>query len=133
MIDAVQSADHNHSGFAASTHAAITGIRNIDTMLEFHGDVNYRRKRDLALVISECITFEATDPRDKVFALLGLTTDNSQGPIMPNYNKEYTVQQVYTDAMRIILANGDNPINNLEGAGIGTQRSIPSLDRKSVV
>ena len=62
-----------------------------------------------------------------MFVLLGLTTDNSQDHIKPNYSKEYTIQQAYTDAMRLILANADNPINILEWAGIGTRRSIPDL------
>jgi hypothetical protein len=79
-------------------------------------------------VLKECCNFESTDPRDKVFALLGLTSDSAKSHIKVNYNgnykKEHVVREVYTDAMLFILAHGDNPINELEGAGIGTERSI---------
>ena len=61
MIDTVQP---NHGDPGGSGEAALVGVRNVDTMLEFHGDINYRRKHDLALVLNECITFDSTDARD---------------------------------------------------------------------
>lgn len=127
MYMAIRPSDRNNSSFTASVHNALIGLRNVDTMLEFHGDVNYKRNRDLALVLNECSTFGSTDPREKVFALLGLTTDKSKNLIKSNYDKEHAVKQVYTDTMLFILAKGDNPISDLEKAGIGTERSIRDL------
>jgi hypothetical protein len=126
MHMAIRPSEYN-SGFGDSLYKALIGLRNAETMLEFRGDVNYKRKRDLALVLDECSSFQSTDPRDKVFALLGLTTDNSKNLIKPNYDKEYHVKQVYIDAMLFILAESDNPMQHLEGAGIGTERSAPEL------
>jgi hypothetical protein len=120
--------DQNATSFIASARDAQIGLNNCDAMLEFHGDIDYRRKHDLALVLKECCNFESTDPRDKVFALLGLTSDSAKSHIKVNYNGNYkeghVVREVYTNAMLFILAHGDNPIKELEGAGIGTERSI---------
>jgi hypothetical protein len=42
--------------------------------------------------------FECQDPRDKLYASLGLAADISQADIIPDYNK--SVQDVYTDIAR---------------------------------
>ena len=44
---------------------------------------------------------EATDPRDKVYALLGLATDNHSDSIVPNY--ESPVALVYAESVKDII------------------------------
>jgi hypothetical protein len=62
--------------FSDSFQDSLVGLGNVDTMLEFRGDVNYKRKFDFTMVLKTCIGFESSGPRDKVYAELGLTTDN---------------------------------------------------------
>lgn len=45
---------------------------------------------------------DATDPRDKVFAVLGLVGEKSRPQMIPDYNK--TVKQVFCEAARILYA-----------------------------
>jgi hypothetical protein len=47
---------------------------------------------------------KATDPRDKIYALLSLASDSDQLRILPDYNK--SPLEVYTDASRALAANG---------------------------
>lgn len=52
--------------------------------------------------IDLCLDAEATDPRDKVYALCGLSKDLAQTVGVPNYSK--SVAKVYTSvAVRMIL------------------------------
>ena len=74
----------------------------------------------------------STDPRDKIYALLGMTTDQSRDLICPEYGSEVTACTVYTKAMRLILsrriaAQEDNIFNPLTIAGIGFERNIEDL------
>jgi hypothetical protein len=115
------------SCFSDSFRDSIVGLGNIDTMLEFRSDVNYKRKFDLTMVLKTCIGFESSDPRDKVYAVLGLTTDNSKSVIKPRYNKDNPARTVYTNAMRFILIEGASPLDALSGAGIGFDRSMNDL------
>ncbi|PVH78551.1 hypothetical protein DL98DRAFT_516723 [Cadophora sp. DSE1049] len=74
----------------------------------------------------------STDPRDKFYALLGMTTDQSRDLICPEYGPEVTPRMVYTKAMRLILSrriaeHDDNIFNPLTIAGIGCNRNIQDL------
>lgn len=82
MLDVLQPLDVD-SCFSDLFGDSLIGLDNIDTMLEFRGNVDYNRKFDLALVLKTCMRFEATDPRDKVYAALSLTTDDSKTTIKP--------------------------------------------------
>jgi hypothetical protein len=106
---------------------AMDGFHNADTMLEFRGDVDYQRAFPLSMVLQSCISFEATDPRDKVYALLGLTTDDSKSAIIPEYQKGNSARTVYITAMRYVLEKAANPLDALSVAGIGIDRLMNDL------
>lgn len=55
-------------------------------------------KRELLYLMNSFWHNEATDPRDKVYALLGLATDNHSESIVPNY--ESPVGLVYAESVR---------------------------------
>ncbi len=46
-------------------------------------------------LLQTTLAFEATDPRDKVFALLGLVHEDDRSALKPDYSKP--IQQVYTE------------------------------------
>jgi len=48
--------------------------------------------------------FQATDPRDKVFALLGIASDSQVLGLRPDYRKSY--EEAYTDVTRAFIQNG---------------------------
>jgi Heterokaryon incompatibility protein (HET) len=50
----------------------------------------------------------ATDPRDRIFGMLGLASDTDQLGIRPDYFKSY--KAVYTDAARTLLQHGHTDI-----------------------
>jgi hypothetical protein len=62
----------------------------------------------LYALLQMCIYFEATDPRDKIYGLLGLIPDSSPGApagqyaIVPDYKK--SLKDVYTAAARVAVA-----------------------------
>jgi len=49
-------------------------------------------------------SFQATDPRDKVFALLGIAADTKALGLHPDYRK--SCEEVYTDLARTLIQNG---------------------------
>ncbi|KAA8570017.1 hypothetical protein EYC84_002355 [Monilinia fructicola] len=66
-----------------------------------------------------CITFLATDPRDKIYALFGLATDIEELGINVDYNA--SVKEVYTDTTIKILNQGTS-LSLLNAAGAGRYR-----------
>jgi Heterokaryon incompatibility protein (HET) len=48
--------------------------------------------------------FQATDPRDKVFALLGIAVDTKELGLRPDYRK--SCKEVYTDLARTLIQHG---------------------------
>jgi hypothetical protein len=127
LLEALLSFGDDDPCCSSSLRDVLIGVTNADTMLEFRGDVNYKRKFDLAMVLKACSRFKATNPRDKVYAVLGLTTDGSRNMIEPNYDKTYDTRLVYVNAMLVILERGARPLDTLTGAGIGFERTVEGL------
>jgi len=50
-------------------------------------------------------TMHATDPRDLIFALLGIRNDTESLGLVANYTK--SPREVFTDAAAVILCSGD--------------------------
>jgi hypothetical protein len=68
--------------------------------------------------------FDSTDPRDKIFALLGIATDTEHSMLDPNYNASVEVTYLKTTAYLLIH---DNSICLLYAAGVGLQRRYKDL------
>jgi hypothetical protein len=67
-------------------------------------------KRNLLELLDQYRSFNATDLRDKVYALLGLMDPEElpESGIAPNYCKEYKVDNAYADVARVILQTSRN-------------------------
>ncbi|KAL0936375.1 ankyrin and het domain-containing protein [Colletotrichum truncatum] len=76
----------------------------------------------------------ATDPRDKVYSLLGLTNDGIAQSIIPDYSPENTVADVFTGVANKLVS--DNVLDILHYAGIdqdvlGLPSWVPDWTRQS--
>lgn len=80
--------------------------------------VELRKRLKLGHLLSDFARFRATDSRDKIFALLGLTNDGAQKTLTPQYSESVSTQDVYLDAARFVFA-GDDPLCVLPFAGTG--------------
>ncbi len=85
---------------------------------------NMRRPIDLQFALIYCLRFKATDPRDKLFALLGLATDADDPVLLPNYKA--TVREVFTASSRHMMTTNKS-LRILHIAGIGWSRQIKDL------
>ncbi|RAL58842.1 hypothetical protein DID88_009152 [Monilinia fructigena] len=87
-------------------------------------DLKMSRENGHSLILEHnlflCFTFLATDPRDKIYALFGLTTDIEELGINVNYNA--SVKKVYTDTTIKILNQGTS-LSLLNAAGSGRYRN----------
>jgi hypothetical protein len=102
-----------------------TGLQNADTLFFLHGDIDYDLEFTLAQLLRRCAYFNSTDPRDRVFALLGLATDDSAKAISPDY--EVSPCQVYTLTATYLLKRSKDPLDVLRDAGIGLRRGLHDL------
>lgn len=83
----------------------------------------------LTALLAGCHGFKATNPRDMVFALTGITDDPISSLVAPNYKK--TVREVFRDVARYILCGkgGENPLFFMSYAGCGhprLEKDLPS-------
>jgi hypothetical protein len=113
--------------FTDARQNSLTGLSNIQTMLTFRGDVKSERQITLGLVLRSCTSFDATDPRDKVYAVLGLAKDNSEDAFEADYNDANLPRFVYTKAMRYLLSQSVDPLSCVADTGIGLERLINDL------
>ncbi|RYP40427.1 hypothetical protein DL769_011768 [Monosporascus sp. CRB-8-3] len=80
----------------------------------------------LGAILFNTANFKSTDPRDKIFALLGLATDADDGRLIPDYRK--TPSQVYTEvAQHLIVGKGTIALLSLAGIGFNHPRKVQSL------
>lgn len=63
---------------------------------------------NLEMLLKRTMTFFATDPRDKVFALLGLAHESDRMEIVPDYSKK--LEQVYAELAVYLISKNINMI-----------------------
>lgn len=83
----------------------------------------------LKFLFSSNDPMDATDPRDRIFGLLALPSDADELNIVPEYDADTTVEQVYTRAARAIISVGQLELLNLcssELRSIGNRGALPS-------
>ncbi|KAG4443893.1 hypothetical protein IFR05_000659 [Cadophora sp. M221] len=130
LLQRFQSADPY--AFSTLRNEYNMGLHNVDSMLDFRGDFSYQQPFTLEHTLEMCIHAGSTDPRDKIYALLGLTVDASKDLIRPVYGPEVTPKMVYIKAMRLILSQSmkkqdGNQLHALTTAGIGFDRNLQDL------
>ncbi|KAH8682947.1 heterokaryon incompatibility protein-domain-containing protein [Tricladium varicosporioides] len=63
--------------------------------------IAYGEDRSLLYLLSQTYDLQCANPRDKVYGLLGLTSDTHKGEITPDYNQ--TCQQIYIEAAKLCI------------------------------
>jgi hypothetical protein len=103
------------------------GIGNSSVMTRIRENIDKAISMDLGQLLMYCIHFKSTDPRDKVYALLGLTTQKVRDCIRPKYESSATVEAVYTLAAHYALSQPNSSLVMLGHAGLGSPRRFQSL------
>jgi hypothetical protein len=85
---------------------------------------------NLGLALESFRTFESTDPRDMVYAILGITADAEDASLKPDYHK--SVEAVFVEVSKYLFtrswdATDGKPLLTLACAGIGVPRKIKTL------
>jgi hypothetical protein len=106
------------------------GHRSSLSLFHFHGQQAFERPvTPFALTLQQHLigtrSHLATDPRDKVYALLGLV-DGDYKEYTPDYNK--SVVQVYTDVVvKHALATNTLSSYYFQGIGVSNENRVPDL------
>jgi len=108
-----------------NTEETFAGIARIFQI----SSLRHRRQRNDSISVAELLRFglefDATDRRDKVFALLGLTTQDLPKDLDPDYEK--TEQQVYTEAMHFVLGRSYSDFHLLTSIGSESRDRVENI------
>lgn len=130
MFDRKETADFLVTTLAGQD--ATENVRHLIAMIYLrkavleHAVARMGKRFSLGHLLAEFRGFQATDSKDKVFAFLGLSADESQKNLTPNYSKSLSTQDVYLDAARFIVA-GNDPFCVFPFAGIGHENRMAHL------
>ncbi len=113
----------SNSGVRTCDHKGLRASQIFNVRIE----VTTGTSRDLSFYLESFRSFGATDPRDKVFAVVGLAKTEHHPLVTPDYRK--TVRDVYVDAARYLFTveTASCPLRTLSFAGIGCPRRHQSL------
>jgi hypothetical protein len=117
-----------HHGTGDSDETAVktvsTGLTNsifIDALKVVKAEKRALRLAPLLLTSSR---YQATNPRDKVYSLLGISSESKHSDLMPNYS--LSAGEVFIKTA-IHLIREDESLELLAAAGIGWHRETPNL------
>ncbi len=95
---------------------AVGDVWNIARIIKIRDELRGGNRLPLSDLLFSCSTLQASDPRDKIFALQGISSDGSDPSLVPGYQLVY--QQVYQNTARYLLLHQQLD-NILPLAGIG--------------
>jgi len=107
----------------SDSHSAIDGMRHALQMAHFRRIAQRKTLLTLTSYLEMTIGFKSTDPRDRVYALLGLV--NQDLGLVPDYKN--TVEHVYCDIARLLVTNFGEPFFILSFAGTGYGRNLTKM------
>jgi hypothetical protein len=114
---------------SANIVAAIEGRDQILHIAELRMDLRQSRLEGRSLQLGSLLysTYNclATDPRDRVFSLLGMSDMEEVGAIVPNYKQD--ISSIFVSTSRYVITNESNPFRSLHLAGIGNRRCTANL------
>ncbi|KAJ9644141.1 hypothetical protein H2201_007118 [Coniosporium apollinis] len=76
---------------------------NAEIMATIRDQVQNGNPLPLAVLILGTLGFKSKDPRDKLFALLGIASDGADLPLTPSYNE--SVESVFTNVTSFVLSS----------------------------
>ncbi|KAL8415030.1 hypothetical protein RB594_006020 [Gaeumannomyces avenae] len=121
-----------HQGRVAFSH--LLSMRSMDDVRKgtFLVDLNRWSKglmenpAPLLYLLESSMAHQASDARDKVFALLGLMGEDPPPTLTPDYSSETTAESVYIKTAEYLLTD-EKPLAFLQLAGVGVSRRHRAL------
>ncbi|KAL8321746.1 hypothetical protein RB597_007844 [Gaeumannomyces tritici] len=121
-----------HQGRVAFSH--LLSMRSMDDVRKgtFLVDLNRWSKglmenpAPLLYLLESSMAHQASDARDKVFALLGLMGEGPPPTLTPDYSSETTAESVYIKTAEYLLTD-ERPLAFLQLAGVGVSRRHRAL------
>jgi hypothetical protein len=110
---------------SANILAAIEGRDQILHIAELRTDLHLRQSLPLGSLLYSTSFFSATDPRDRVFALLGMSDMGPNDAILPDYTQD--VSSLFVSTSRYVITNEHDQFRSLHLAGIGHRRCTANL------
>lgn len=110
----------------------IHGLRQLSTIVSIHDEFQNGKRYKIHDLLTRFGGSQATNPRDKVFALLGLAASTRLGngsglePTQTIINYTRSVQETFIHVAEVLIQQ-DASVDKLLAAGIGWKRSIPGL------
>jgi hypothetical protein len=111
-------------------NAAVMASLNKNSEFQISGILNLL---DLGNILSVCFKFRSCNPRDKVFALLGLVPDRVRKHPLLTADYQKPTREVFRDTTEHILSHCDKPLGILYYAGVGysdNNEDAPSWARR---
>lgn len=121
LIRGLDLKEANHGAFFRSPEGYMNGMRMAEIMIL----IRQRKPPSLLEALMSVGHFNSTDPRDKIYALLGFTelpSEEKDKTFRPNYDKSNSAQSLYTNTARYLL-DSDPSMSILHRAGMGNPRS----------
>lgn len=101
------------------------GVKGIQRTLS----IRYLRESNtpptLLMNLFECVIYDAMDPRDKLYALLSISSEASDSDFDPDYSA--SPETIFTKATRRLLTRQNGSLDVLHAAGIGWGPPVPGL------
>jgi hypothetical protein len=104
--------------------APVKNIRKLIGMEKIRQGFSDRKRQSLRDLIRECRHRRATDPRDKVFSLLGLVGDRMNPYLQPDYSK--SVGEVYASATLHFITQYESLDPLCGWQALGREAEVPS-------
>jgi Heterokaryon incompatibility protein (HET) len=107
--------------------AAIEGRDQILFISQFKEHIRQVQSIPLSSLLYSTYQFLSTNPRDRVYALLGMSDIGTDSAIIPDYKQD--VSKLLLSTSRYLLTHETDPFRSLHRAGIGYKRrteNIPS-------
>ncbi len=107
--------------------SAMEGRDQILLISQYKNLIREEQSLSLSSLLYPTNQFLSTEPRDRVYALLGMSDIGTDGAIIPDYKQEISNLMLFTS--RYLLTHETDPFRSLHRAGIGykrTTKNIPS-------
>lgn len=121
----------NSKGGVRTLKKKIENLSNARIIANLRNTVQSGQTPALASVLMDCTAFKSTNARDKVYGLLGITSDGSHRDLLPDY--DYSEMDVFMKTAKYILSRSSPPPvpHMFQRAGTGFGRSVDTEELPS--
>ena len=117
--------DDDDAYLGSKERESMRGVINGNRMVTCRRRYEMQEKVPLYHLLLDCQHFRCKDPRDRIYALLGLASDGAQEKIFPDYTKP--IETVLEEAIRFMLQQEGGAVTMLLRAGVGYPKTCGVL------